>query len=90
MDSDILLAIMAIVLVLIFIGVIFYIPITMAKSRGRSIFAWLLFSIIFSPILTIIILFFMGDTDKNRLKKIKEEEELRISIRQKLSDENKD
>jgi hypothetical protein len=37
-----------------------------------------------------IILFLLGDTKEMRLKKIQEEEEQRIAIRQKYSMENKD
>lgn len=90
MISDLIIAIIFLTLViLIFIGVI-YIIVSMAKSRGRSVFSWLLFSLIFSPFSAMLVLFLLGDTKEMRLKKIQEEEEQRIAIRQKYSMENKD
>jgi Na+/melibiose symporter-like transporter len=86
MDITIIPALIAIFI----IGVIFYFPVSMAKSRGRSKIGWFFLSFIFTPILTMIILFLLGDTKEMRLKKIQEEEEQRIAIRQKYSMENKD
>lgn len=57
------------------------IPVSMARSRGRSQFGWFIFSIFFSSIISIIILLCLGDTDKRRMEKICEEEEIREAIR---------
>lgn len=57
------------------------IPAVMARSRGRSQFGWFLFSVLISPIISIIILLCLGDTEKRRIEKISEEEEIRAKIR---------
>lgn len=88
MEMIIGLTIGAIILLLIY-GLFIYLIVTMTKSRGRSIFGWLVFALFFTPLITMLILFLLGDTDKRRLQKIQEEEEQRISIRRKYSEENK-
>lgn len=75
-----------IAILLIFLAIIMLIsliPYNMAEKRGRSKTGWWLFSILFSPILGIIILACLGDTDKRRKEKIAEAEEIRLSIERK-------
>lgn len=49
----------------------------MAKKRGRSQLDWFIFSFLFSPILSITLLAFLGETEERKKKKISEKEELR-------------
>lgn len=57
------------------------IPASMARTRGRSQFGWFICSLLLSPLIAILILLCLGETDARRLEKIREEEELRASIR---------
>lgn len=76
-----ILFIVSLILIIAVIAILFYIPASMAEKRGRSVLGWFIFSLLFSPLLAIIFLACMGETDKKRLKRIQEEEELRLSIR---------
>jgi uncharacterized membrane protein len=62
-----------------------FIVIPIARKRGRSGFGWFLLSLIISPIVTMIILFVLGDTEEKRREKrkesIEEEERFRKEIR---------
>lgn len=58
---EILVSIFAIVLVLLFWVII---PVNMATKRGRSGFGWFVFTLIITPIWTIIILAILGDSKK--------------------------
>ena len=58
---EILASIFAIVLVLLFWVII---PVNMATKRGRSGFGWFVFTLIITPIWTIIILAILGDSKK--------------------------
>ena len=53
----------------------------MAKDRGRDGCGWVALSLIISPIIVIIILFALGETNERRINRIVEEEELRERIR---------
>ena len=53
----------------------------MANSRGRNSCGWIFFSLIISPIIVIIILAVLGETEERRINRIIEEEKLRESIR---------
>jgi len=53
----------------------------LAKKRGRSDWFWYIFSFIFTPILGVILVLLLGDTEKKRRQKILEDEELRRSYR---------
>lgn len=58
----------------------------MAKSRGRSYWGWFCLSFFFiSPLLGIIILACLGDTEERRREKILEAEEIRLSLERRYS-----
>ena len=54
---------------------------TMAKKRGRSRIGWVLLSFIVSPLLVVLALACLGETEEYRINRIIEEEKLRASIR---------
>ena len=58
---EIIASIFAIALVLLFWVII---PVNMATKRGRSGFGWFVFTLIITPIWTIIILAILGDSKK--------------------------
>jgi MFS family permease len=74
------LALLFILLVLVAFVALCMIPVSMAKKRGRSQFGWFLISFFLSPILGVIILACLGETDEKRRWRILEEEELRQGI----------
>lgn len=45
---------------------IFYIPLRMARVRGRSVFIWFVLSLFLTPIITMIMLAILGDGYQNR------------------------
>lgn len=49
----------------------------MANKRGRSGLFWFLFSLIISPFLSMLFLYFLGETEEKRRERIIEEEKLR-------------
>lgn len=53
----------------------------MANKRGRAAWFWFLFSLIFSPFLSMLFLFFLGETKNKRRERIIEEEKIRNSYR---------
>jgi Na+/melibiose symporter-like transporter len=53
----------------------------MAKKRGRSQWGWLVFSIFLSPILAMLFIVLLGETDERRHQRIREEEEIRAKYR---------
>lgn len=75
-SSDFLFLLLCLFILLVFIALCM-IPTSMAKKRGRSQFGWFLFSFLFSPILGMIILAFLGETEEKRKERIMEEVELR-------------
>ncbi len=58
-----------------------YLITTMANKQGRNVFVWLLLSLFVSPILVILCLALLGDTEERRREKVLEEERLRLSVR---------
>lgn len=52
-----------------------------ARKRGRSGFFWFLIALFISPLLAMLFLLLLGDTDAKRREKIVSEERLRNSIR---------
>ncbi len=52
----------------------------MAKKRGRSQFGWFVFSMLFSPILGMIFLVFLGETEEKRKERLMEEINLRLKL----------
>lgn len=65
----------------VLIGVLICIPMDMACRRGRSMAGWCIFAIFFSPLLAILALACMGETDEKRKQRIQEEEGWRQIIR---------
>jgi hypothetical protein len=53
----------------------------MAHAKGRSDAGWLMLSLIISPILCIILLAILGDTNSKRHEKLLEDEQMRTLIR---------
>ena len=66
------------------------IPAQMAETRGRSVMGWFLLSILITPFYTTFIIFFLGETDKKRKKRIFQEEEWKILCRKLYSNKNND
>lgn len=62
----------------------------MAETRGRSVMGWFLLSILITPFYTTFIIFFLGETDKKRKKRIFQEEEWKILCRKLYSNKNND
>lgn len=48
-----------------------------ADKRGRSCIGWILFSIFFSPVIGLILVLCLGETDSHRMERIRKEEEMR-------------
>lgn len=70
------------ILAVVILCLSFYvIAVKMAGNRGRSQFGWFLFALFFSPILAMIFLALLGETDEKRLEKIREEETIRAMYR---------
>ena len=61
-----------------FIGLIvsFIITGVIASNRGTSAFGWIIISSFITPILTWVILLIVYDTKEQKLKKLREEQEL--------------
>ncbi len=51
-------------------------PANMAIKRGRSYLGWFLFSMFTNPLIAMIFLYLIGDTEEIRLSKIKEKAEI--------------
>lgn len=54
------------------------IPVKMAHKRGRNGVGWVLITLLTSPLLSIIILACLGETEKKRRTRILEEEEIKL------------
>lgn len=87
MDRGGILALTVVLLILVVFISLCMIPTSMAKKRGRSQFGWFLFSFLFSPILGMIFLACLGETDDRRKERIMEEEELRQLMERKYARE---
>jgi hypothetical protein len=73
---------MDLIFVVLAVWVIFcFIVASMAKKRGRDQTGYVLLAIFFSPLIAIIILLISGESDEKRLEKVKEEEEIRYSVK---------
>lgn len=57
----------------------------MARSRGRSYWGWFWFSFFLNPLLGVIVLACLGDTEERRREKILEAEEVRLSLERRYS-----
>jgi len=63
---------------------LYVIPVKMANKRGRSAFGWFVFSIFFSPVLAMVFLAVLGETDEKRHERIREEETIRAMYRSQI------
>ena len=63
--------------IVLFIITLLVIPVKMATKRGRSGFLWFMFSLLLSPVLSMLLIYFLGETDEKRKERIREEEQLR-------------
>ena len=52
-----------------------------AQRKGRNYLMWGIISFVFTPLIGIIVLLAFGDTDEMRRAKIREEEEIRKSVK---------
>lgn len=52
-----------------------------ARKRGRSVWLWFFLSFVISPILVILLLLVLGETDEKHKERIAEEERIRKEIR---------
>ncbi|MBF0650983.1 hypothetical protein IR083_19375 [Dysgonomonas sp. GY75] len=57
------------------------VSVSMAKKRGRSEIGWFFLSFLLSPVLGMILLAFLGETDLKREERIMQEEMWRRMIR---------
>ena len=80
MDRGEILALTVVLLVFVAFIALCMIPTSMAKKRGHSQFGWFLFSFLLSPILGVIVLACLGETEEKRKRRILEEEKLRQEI----------
>lgn len=67
MDST---AVLFFVLVIFLFWISIWVPATMAAERGRSVFGWLLLTLFFSPMITIIALLVLGPTVEKALERM--------------------
>lgn len=54
---------------------------SLAKKKGRNGTEYFILAFIFSPLLALFFLLIAGDSDKKRLERVKQEEEIRTNIR---------
>jgi len=52
-----------------------------ADKKGRSVLGWVVLSLFISPLIAIIIVAIIGESNENRMKRIIEEEKIREAIR---------
>ncbi|MEO8762184.1 MAG: SHOCT domain-containing protein [Bacteroidia bacterium] len=70
------------IVIVIAVWVIFcFLVASMAKKRGRDQADYVFLAILLSPLIAMIVLLIQGESDAKRLEKIKEEEEVRISVK---------
>ena len=53
-----------------------------SSQKGRDGVGYFFISVLLSPLIGLIILFVMGDSDKMKFEKIKQEEEMRVCIKE--------
>ncbi|WP_199736782.1 zinc ribbon domain-containing protein [Flavobacterium sp. LB2P53] len=68
---------LVVLFVAILLIIVYTIPVKMANKRGRSGLGWFLFSFFFSPLLGMLFLALLGETDDRRRERIEEDEEFR-------------
>lgn len=57
------------------------IPGIIASKKGRSFIGWYIFSILLSPLIGLIVILCLGESDEKRKERIIEEEKIRNSVR---------
>ena len=57
------------------------IPGIIASKKGRSFIGWYIFSILLSPLIGLIVILCLGESDEKRKERIIEEEKIRTSVR---------
>ena len=80
MDEGLILVILVMIICLSVLALFCLIPVSMAKKRGRRQFGWFIFSMLFSPILGMIFLAFLGETEEKRKERLTEEINLRLRL----------
>ena len=78
------LSVFALVLIIIHL-IIFYVSflivvVNMATDRGRSMSGWLIFSIFYSPMLGMLFLFCLGETEEHKRNRMLNEERIKKAI----------
>jgi hypothetical protein len=66
--------------------VLFYYVYEMARTRNRSVLFWIFYSLLLTPLLSIILLKCIGDTEERKKERILEEEELKEIVRLKYQE----
>lgn len=56
--------------VLVFLLILLVYVYEMAESRDRNIFYWIIFSLVFTPVLSMILLACIGETEDKRRKRL--------------------
>lgn len=69
---------MGILLLLLLLALI---PGFIASKKGRSFIGWYIFSILLSPLIGLIVVLCLGESDEKRKERIIEEEKIRNSVR---------
>jgi len=72
------------IIVALYIILFFYVG-GSAKTKGRSVFYWVILSLFLTPLLSIPLLYFIGETEEKRNERIFKDEELRILARKQNS-----
>lgn len=73
---------LAIFIILILLLLLSFAVGKMASRRGRSVLFWFILSLFVSPLICMLILYLMEETDSKRRERIIEEERLRNAFRQ--------
>jgi heme/copper-type cytochrome/quinol oxidase subunit 4 len=78
-----------IIAIIIFALVLLFYVYEMATNKGRSTFYWIIFSLIFTPIISIILLACIGETEDKRKLRLLEEAQFLIKSESKSVESNK-
>lgn len=70
--------------VFILLIILLYYVYEMASERGRSLLFWIVFSVFLTPVLSIILLACIGETEEKRRKRLLKDEEY-LSLMRKFS-----
>jgi len=70
-----------VILIFIFYIVPAWFVAELAKKKGRNFLFWYLFALLLTPIGGLILILILGETNERRWEKIREDEEIRKSVR---------